>query len=464
MKHMIHKEARRALAISGEPPPFFYGDCRGKRTILHNPRDCKYTKVLCKPPIKAWKPMETPHLTHDFRYRPLLNGLNIFLINFDSISTNNKVGKAIKGSLLAKRTVAILCRPYLELHTSKLDNLGSHRKIRRFIQNFSKIALPLSKLLQQDVEFVFDQPCIEAFLELEKKRTTTLILQAPNWEFPFELMCDASNLALGAVLAYACRTLDSAQDNYTTIEKELLAIVFALEKFRSYLLGSKIVVFSNHAALKFLLKKPDAKPRLIRWMLLLQLFDIEIGDKSGAKNLVVDHLSRIERRINPLPIIDDFPDEQLMQLDGINLRFADIVNYLIASILAPKASRSYKDKIKSDAKYYVWDDPYLWKFCNDQASIMGHTEQLGRWVEAKATKTNDAKVVVDLFGVPKALISDQGSLFYNKTMSTFLEKYGVVYMVDTPSMFIVMGDFAAFKEKKENREDAEKKITPKKMR
>ncbi|RDX87721.1 Retrovirus-related Pol polyprotein, partial [Mucuna pruriens] len=95
------------------------------------------------------------------------------------------------------------------------------------------------------------------------------------------------------VIAYASRTMDSAQQNYTTIEKELLAIVFALDKFRSYLLSSKIIVFSNHAALRYLLKKPNAKPRLIRWMLLLQEFDLEIRDKRGVKNSVANHLNRI---------------------------------------------------------------------------------------------------------------------------------------------------------------------------
>ncbi|RDX69641.1 Retrovirus-related Pol polyprotein from transposon 17.6, partial [Mucuna pruriens] len=87
--------------------------------------------------------------------------------------------------------------------------------------------------------------------------------------------------------------MDSAQQNYTTTEKELLAIVFALEKFRSYLLGLRIVVFFDHAALRYLLKKPNAKPRLIRWMLLLQEFNIEIRDKKGAENFVADHLSKI---------------------------------------------------------------------------------------------------------------------------------------------------------------------------
>ena len=103
-------------------------------------------------------------------------------------------------------------------------------------------------------------------------------------------MCDASDYAIGAVLGqrkekrpcviyYVSRTLNSAQANYTTTEKELLAIVFALDKFRSYLIGSKIIIFTDHAALKYLLSKKDAKPRLLRWILLLQEFDIEIRDK-----------------------------------------------------------------------------------------------------------------------------------------------------------------------------------------
>ena len=120
------------------------------------------------------------------------------------------------------------------------------------------------------------------------------ILQSPNWDLPFEIMCDASDYAVGAVLGqridkkptaiwYASKTLAEAQMNYTTTEKELLAVVYALEKFRPYILGSKIVIYTDHAALKYLFSKKEAKPRLIRWVLLLQEFDLEIKAKTRLR-------------------------------------------------------------------------------------------------------------------------------------------------------------------------------------
>ncbi|RDX85656.1 Retrovirus-related Pol polyprotein from transposon 17.6, partial [Mucuna pruriens] len=163
----------------------------------------------------------------------------------------------------------------IEVDKSKIDIITSlpNPTSVRFIKNFSKIALPLSKMLQKDVKFKFDQPCVEAFQELKTRLTSAPILEAPNWDYPFELICDTSNSILGAILGqktragkqahvivYVSRTMDPAELNYITTKKELLAIVFTLDKFRSYLLGSRIIVFSDHAALKFLLKKLDAKP------------------------------------------------------------------------------------------------------------------------------------------------------------------------------------------------------------
>ena len=117
-------------------------------------------------------------------------------------------------------------------------------------------------------------------------------------------MCDASDFAIGAVLGqrknkllhvifYASHLLNYAQCNYATTEKELLGVVFAFDKFRSYLVGSKVIVYTDHSALKYLLSKQEVKPRLIRWVLLFQEFDLELRDKKGIENLDVDHLFRI---------------------------------------------------------------------------------------------------------------------------------------------------------------------------
>ncbi|CAN6586229.1 unnamed protein product [Malus baccata var. baccata] len=196
---------------------------------------------------------------------------------------------------------------------------------RRFIKDFSKIAQPLCRLLQKEVAFEFTKECTASFNQLKELLTTAPIIVPPDWSLPFELMCDASDYALGAVLGqrkdkkphviyYASRTLNDAQLNYSTTEKELIAVVFALDKFRSYLIGTKVIVFTDHATLKYLLTKKEAKPRLIRWMLLLQEFDIEIRDKKGSENVVADHLSRMVHNEEALPILETFPDEQLMSI------------------------------------------------------------------------------------------------------------------------------------------------------
>ncbi|CAM8926119.1 unnamed protein product [Rhodiola kirilowii] len=215
----------------------------------------------------------------------------------------------------------IMTLPYPSTVRDIKSFLGHAGFYRRFIKDFSKKALPLSTLLQKEVPFEFTKTCKEAFDELKKALTSTPIIQTPDWEQPFEIMCDASDFAVGAVLGqrfdkkavviyYASRTLDSAQRNYSTTEKELLAVVFALEKFRSYLLGAKVIVFSDHAAIRYLMKK-EAKPRLIRRILLLQKFDVEIRDKKGIENTVADHLSQIVREEEEGHITESFLDEHL---------------------------------------------------------------------------------------------------------------------------------------------------------
>lgn len=197
--------------------------------------------------------------------------------------------------------------------------LGHAGFYRRFIKDFSAISRPLSNLLGKDVPFLWTEECEAAFVKLKERLTSSPIVQPPDWTLPFELMCDASDYAVGAVLGqrrgkepfvihYASKTLNDAQLNYSTTEKEFLAVVFALDKFRSYLVGSPITVFTDHAALKYLMTKQDAKARLIRWILLTQEFNVTIKDKKGVENVVADHLSRLEsgERGSKLPITDTF--------------------------------------------------------------------------------------------------------------------------------------------------------------
>jgi hypothetical protein len=165
--------------------------------------------------------------------------------------------------------------------------LGHAGFYRRFIKDFSHIAKPLTNLLAKDAPVNFNEECLVSFYTLKKALMSAPIIQPPNWKLPFEIMCDASYYAVGAVLgqcrdkqhyaiSYASKTLTGPQFNYATTEKELLVAVFAMDRFRSYLVGAKVIVYTDHASLKYLLTKKDAKPRLICWILLLQEFDLEI--------------------------------------------------------------------------------------------------------------------------------------------------------------------------------------------
>ncbi|GJR01922.1 reverse transcriptase domain-containing protein [Tanacetum coccineum] len=249
--------------------------------------------------------------------------------------------------------------------------LGHAGFYRRFIQNFSKIARPMTHLLEKETPFYFSKECIEAFNTLKKNLTEAPILIAPDWNEPFELMCDASDFALGAVLGqrhekhfrpihYASKTMNEAESRYTTTEKEMLAVVYAFEKFRSYLVMNKCIVYTDHSALKYLFAKKDSKARLLRWVLLLQEFDFDVVDTKGAENLAADHLSRLENphknKLDPKEINEKFPLETLSSiavLDASTPWFADIANYHAGNFMIKGMSTQQKRKFFKDEAHDI---------------------------------------------------------------------------------------------------------------
>lgn len=185
--------------------------------------------------------------------------------------------------------------------------LGLAGYYRRFISNFAKLSKPLTKLLQKDVPFAFDSECKKSFEELKQTLTSTPVLIYPNFDETFLLTTDASAFAIGAVLsqgpigkdlpiAFASRTLCKAESKYSTIERELLAIVWAVKHFRPYIFGRKFKLITDHRPLTWLFSIKDPGSRLARWRLKLEEYEYEIEYKPGRINKNADALSRI--RIN----------------------------------------------------------------------------------------------------------------------------------------------------------------------
>nr|GEZ78278.1 reverse transcriptase domain-containing protein [Tanacetum cinerariifolium] len=241
--------------------------------------------------------------------------------------------------------------------TGRRDILWSKKALSsaiRFLRTGLRLTKPKSMSLlnylipqlSKNTPFIFSEDCIKAFQMLKKKLTKAPILIAQNWDLPFKLMCDASDFAIGVVLGqrhekhfrpihYASKMMTDAESNYTTTKKEMLAVVYAFEKFWSYLIMNKSIVHTDHSALKYLFAKKDAKARLLRWVLLLQEFDFKVLDMKGVENLTADHLSRLENPYENVldlkEINETFPLETLSMVtfrgDSSAPWFTDFANY-----------------------------------------------------------------------------------------------------------------------------------------
>nr|GEX42785.1 reverse transcriptase domain-containing protein [Tanacetum cinerariifolium] len=308
--------------------------------------------------------------------------------------------------------------------------LGHAGFYHRFIKDFSKIARPMTRLLEKDAPFIFSPECVDAFRTLKTKLTEAPFLIAPNGDMPFELMCDASDFAIGAVLGqrqdkhfrpihYASKTMTEAESKYTMTEKEMLAVEFT----------SKVI------------------------------------DTKGAENLAADNLSRLENPhqnvLDPKEINESFPLETLNLVstrgNQSTLWFADFVNYHAGNFIVKGMPSQQKSKFFKDVKHYFLDDPHLFKICTYQIirrCVSGQeaidilkdchsgptgVDYLSKWVEAKALPTNDSRVVCKFlknlfarFGAPRAIISDRGTHFCNDQFTKVMQKYDVTHRLATP--------------------------------
>nr|GEX84819.1 reverse transcriptase domain-containing protein [Tanacetum cinerariifolium] len=277
-----------------------------------------------------------------------------FMVN-ECIVLGHKISK--QGIKVDKAKVDVISKlPHPKTVKGIRSFLGHTGFYRRFIKDFSKIVMPMTRLLEKDTPFIFSQECVDAFQTLKRKLTEAPILIVPDRYMPFELMCDASDFAIGAVLGqhqdkhfrpihYTSKTMTEAESKYTMTKKEMFAVVYAFEKFRSYLILNKSIEFT-----------------------------FKVVDTKGAENLVADHLSRLENPhqnvLDPKEINESFPLETLNLVSTRGNQstpwFADFANYHAGNFIVKGMSSQQKSKFFKDVKHYFWDDPYMFKICADQ--------------------------------------------------------------------------------------------------
>jgi hypothetical protein len=242
----------------------------------------------------------------------------------------------------------------------------------------------MEKLLKHDAKYEWNEECQKSLDILKERMVTVPILVFPDWKKIFHVHVDASSIVLGIILAqlgeggidhpiaFASRKLSSVERNYTTTEREGLAIVYALQKFRHYLRGSHFKMFTDHSTLKYLVNKPVLGRNICRWLLFFQEYDFEVIVKSGRLNAGPDHLSRLELGEEPISLEDCLPDAQLFSIQIANDQLQDIIHFLTTGTMPKSYTMQQKKQLVVRTIDFTLIAGQLYK--------LGSDEILGRYI------------------------------------------------------------------------------------
>nr|GEX26312.1 DNA-directed DNA polymerase [Tanacetum cinerariifolium] len=372
-----------------------------------DPKDQEKTTFTCPYGMFAYRrmPFGLCNASGTFqRHQPLsklgeepLYGKEGIVLGYKISKDDNEVDKA-KVKVIAKLPHPTTVKGI----RSFLSHAGFYR---HFIKDFLKIAQPMTRLLEKDTPFLFSKKCVKAFQTFKRKLTEAPIMIAPDWDMTFDLICDASNFAIGVVLEerqdkhfrrihYVSKTMTEVESSYTTTKKEMLAVVYAFEKFWSYLILNKSIVYTDHSPLKYLFVKKDSKE-------------------------AIDILKAYHYR----PTGGHY---------GPNYTTKKVFD---SGFYWPTIYRDAQDLVKTcDGIDFM--DPFSSSRGNKYILIA--IDYLSKWVEAKALLTNDARVVCKFlknlfarFRFPQAIISDHETHFCNDQFRKVMLKYGVTHPLAT---------------------------------
>nr|GEU90854.1 reverse transcriptase domain-containing protein [Tanacetum cinerariifolium] len=261
-----------------------------------------------------------------------------------------------------------------------------------------------------------------------------------RWDMPFELMCDARDFAI--------------ESNYTTTKKEMLAVVYAFKKFRSYLIMNKSIVYTDHSALKYLFAKKDSKARLIRWVLLFQEFTFKVIDIKGAENMATNYLSRLENPhqnvLDPKEINESFPIETLNMVsfrgNSSTPWFADFANYHARNFVVKGMSSQQKNKFFKDVKHYFWDDPFLFKSVLIKSSEDVYTARKPLTFSRLATMDPPGDIMAQITQPRRVLLyNSRLKIFFGKLKSRWSEPFTISHVFPYGTVKLSQPDGLNFK-------------------